>query len=176
MNELKRTFAFGSDVAGPPAISTIAYLSGRQVCVQDRFRHARRYCGGDLGTGKAWKVLSGDPSTQFEKDVTVMVHGKPLRRPDNRQPMFNADGIALSPDGKILYCQALTGKTLYKIGTDVLQAAGEKPDGAKAEKVATTEPVDGLWTDKAQKLFLSSIGDNAVKSLNPDGTFANRIN
>jgi sugar lactone lactonase YvrE len=47
----------------------------------------------------------------LEKDVTVSVDGGPVRRPDNRQPMFNADGIALSPDGRTLYWQALTGKT-----------------------------------------------------------------
>ena len=55
----------------------------------------------------------------------------------------------------------------------------EKPDGfawASREQPIqsfvdpTTEPVDGLWMDKAGQLYLSSIADNAVKALNPDGT------
>ena len=126
----------------------------------------------DLQSGNAWRVLSDDPSTQMEKDVTVIVDGKLLRRPDGRQPMFNADGIALSPDGKYLYWQALTGKSLYRIPTEVLQGAAGNPDAAagKFEKVATTEPVDGFWMDKSGTLYLSAIGDNAVKALNADGT------
>ena len=38
-----------------------------------------------------------------------------------------------------------------------------------------TEPVDGLWMDKSGKLYLSSVGDNAVKSLNEDGTMKTEI-
>jgi sugar lactone lactonase YvrE len=175
-NGVKRTYAFGPDVAGPAS-----YLNDVRPSPDGKFAYMTDSGGPggivvvDLDSGKAWRVLSGDPSTQFEKDVTVAVDGKPLRRPDNRQPMFNADGIALSPDGKTLYWQALTGKTLYKIGTDVLQAAGNKPGTAKPEKVATTEPVDGLWISKAGRFFLSSIGDNAVKSLNVDGTLRTEL-
>jgi hypothetical protein len=43
----------------------------------------------DLGSGKAWRVLSDDPSTQAEKEVVVETDGKPLRRPDGREPQFN---------------------------------------------------------------------------------------
>ncbi|MET0443196.1 MAG: L-dopachrome tautomerase-related protein, partial [Pseudorhodoplanes sp.] len=163
-NAVKRVYPFGADIAGPAS-----YLNDVRLSPDGKFAYMTDsgLPGGivvaDLQSGKAWRVLSGDPSTEMEKDVTVMVDGKALRRPDGRQPMFNADGIALSPDGKTLYWQALTGKTLYKIGTDVLQAAQGNGDAAKGkqEKVATTEPVDGFWMDKTGKLFVSSIGDNA---------------
>jgi len=160
------------DIAGPAS-----YLNDIRIAPDGKFAYLTDsgIPGGlvaiDLATGKAWRVLSGDPSTQFDKDVTVITDGKPLRRPDGRQPLFNADGIALSPDGKTLYWQALTGKTLYRTDTDALQNADKDPSTQpKAEKVATTEPVDGLWMTKGGKIYLSSIGDNAVKSLNPDGT------
>jgi sugar lactone lactonase YvrE len=177
-NGVKRIYAMPPEVAGPAS-----YLNDVRISPDGRFAYMTDsgLPGGivvaDLESGKAWRVLSGDPSTEMEKDAVVIVDGKPLKRPDNRQPMFNADGIALSPDGKTLYWQALTGKTLYKIGTDLLQAAGDHADAAKdkAEKVATTEPVDGLWMDKSGKLFLSSIGDNAVKSLNSDGTLKTEV-
>ncbi|RYE84220.1 MAG: ATP-binding cassette domain-containing protein [Hyphomicrobiales bacterium] len=60
--------------------------------------------------------------------------------------MFNADGLALSNDGATLYWQAVTAKTMYRIDASLLQQAGTNPDAAKgkAEKFATTEPVDGL--------------------------------
>jgi sugar lactone lactonase YvrE len=173
---VKRTYAFGPDIAGPAS-----YLNDVRLSPDGKFAYMTDsgVPGGlvvvNLDSGNAWRVLSGDSSTQFEKDVTVVVDGKPLRRPDNRQPLFNADGIALSPDGKTLYWQALTGKTLYRIGTDVLQAAAERPTAAKAEEVATTEPVDGLWINKAGKLFLSSIGNNAIKSLNASGAMRTEL-
>jgi len=177
-NGVKRIYPMGPDVAGPAS-----YLNDVRISPDGKFAYMTDsgVPGGivvaDLDSGRAWRVLSGDVSTEMEKDAVVVVDGKPLKRPDNRQPMFNADGIALSPDGKTLYWQALTAKTLYKIGTDVLQAAATKPDAAagKAEKVATTEPVDGHWMDMAGKLFLSSIADNAVKSLNAEGSLKTEL-
>ena len=74
----------------------------------------------DLTSGKARRVLDGDPSTQADPSVTVTWNGKPLRRPDGRGVDFTADGIALSPDGKTLYWQAIKGKTLYSLPTDAL--------------------------------------------------------
>lgn len=172
-NSVKRIFAFGPDIAGPAS-----YLNDVRISPDGAFAYMTdsgspgAIVVTDLSSGKAWRVLSDDPSTQAENDVTVIADGKPVRRPDGRQPMFNADGIALSPDGKFLYWQAVTGKSLYRIPTNLLQAAATEPAAAngKQEKVATTEPVDGLWMDKAGRLYLSSIADNAVKMLEADGS------
>lgn len=123
----------------------------------------------DLASNKARRLLSGHPSTQVEKDVTVMADGKPLKRPDNRGPAFAADGIALDPKGEYLYWQALTGKTLYRIAT----AALTNPDAqveAAVEKLATTCVADGYWMDGQGRLFITSPEDNAVKLRQPDGS------
>jgi sugar lactone lactonase YvrE len=99
-----------------------------------------------------------------------MTDGQPLRRPDGRQPLFNADSLALSTDGSTLYWQALTGKTLYRIATSAIQSAAAAGQ-ARPEKMATTEPVDGLWTGDNDEIYLSSIGNNAIKIVNPaDGS------
>jgi sugar lactone lactonase YvrE len=111
-----------------------------------------------------------DRSTKFDPSVTVMTDGQPLRRPDGRQPLFNADSLALSKDGRTLFWQALTGKTLYRIPTSSIQSAAAAGQ-ARPEKVATTEPVDGLWTGENDEIYLSSIANNAVKVFNPaDGS------
>ena len=85
--------------------------------------------------------------------------------------VFNADGIELSKDGQTLYWQALTGKTLYRAPTSVLQDANAGPDAVvqRVEKVAIAEPVDGLWLDAQGRFYLSAFQDNAVKVLTPDG-------
>jgi sugar lactone lactonase YvrE len=170
-NKVKRIFPMGAEVAGPAS-----YLNDIRIAPDGRFAYLTDSGspGGlvvlDITSGKAWRVLSDDPSTQFEPGVTVVTDGKPLRRPDGRQPLFNADSLALSKDGSMLYWQALTGKTLYRLPTSSIQSTAAAAQ-ARPEKVATTEPADGLWTDENDEIYLSSIADNAVKVINPaDGS------
>jgi sugar lactone lactonase YvrE len=170
-NNVKRVFPIGPDVAGPAS-----YLNDIRIAPDGRFAYLTDSGspGGlvvlNIDSGQAWRVLSDDPSTQFDPSVTVITDGQPLRRPDGRQPLFNADSLALSKDGSILYWQALTGKTLYRIATSSIQSAGAAGQ-ARPEQVATTEPADGLWMGENGEIYLSSIGENAVKVVNPtDGS------
>lgn len=121
----------------------------------------------DLESGKSHRALDGHASTQIDKTVKVTLDGKPLVRPDGRQPAFAADGIAISKDGKTLYYQALTGKTLYAIDTAKLQPDVSEADRAAAVKtIAQTHVADGLWMSKAGVLYLTSPTDYAIKRLN----------
>ena len=123
----------------------------------------------DLESGKSWRALDGDKTTQLDKTVTVMVDGKPLRRPDGRQPAFGVDGIAISNDGATLYYQALAGKTLYSVPTEKLRDGVSETDRAAAVKtIAGTEVTDGLWMSKAGVLYLTSPSDYSVKRLAGD--------
>lgn len=118
----------------------------------------------DLESGAAFRALDGAASTQMEKDVTVKVDGKPLRRPDGRQPSFAADGIAISPDGATLYWQALTGRTLYSIATAKLTPDTPARDiEAAVQKVGTTEVTDGMLMSHDGTLYLTAPTENAVK-------------
>ncbi len=120
----------------------------------------------DLESGRAFRALDGHPSTQVDKTVTVTIDGRPLRRPDGRQPAFAADGIAISNDGRTLYYQALTGKTLYSIDTAQLRPdVSEATRAAAVKTVATTAVADGLWMSKAGVLYITSPTDNSVKRL-----------
>ena len=119
----------------------------------------------DIQNGRARRVLDGHPSTQAERNVVVKIDGQELRRPDGRGVEFAADSIALSPDGRTLYWKALTGRTLYRITTDVLEnpRLSEKDIEARVERVAETEPTDGLWINGRGRLYLSAIEQDAVK-------------
>jgi sugar lactone lactonase YvrE len=121
----------------------------------------------DLVSGRSWRTLDGSPTTQIDKTVTVMLDGKPLRRPDGRQPAFAADGIAISNDGRTLYWQALTGKTLYAIDTALLrQEVGDTERQRAVKTVAQTQVTDGIWMSKAGTLYLTSPTDYSIKRLN----------
>lgn len=120
----------------------------------------------DLESGQGFRALDGHPSTQIDKTVKVTIDGQPLVRPDGRQPAFASDGIAISNDGKTLFYQALTGKTLYSIDTALLRADVAEADRAAGVKVvAQTHVADGLWMSKAGVLYLTSPTDNSVKRL-----------
>jgi sugar lactone lactonase YvrE len=169
-NTVKKVYPFTQEVAGPAS-----YLNDVRISPDGAFAYFTDSGSPgalvvlNLDSGKAWRVLSDDPSTQAEKDVIVETDGKPLRRPDGRQPQFNADSIALTPDGKTLYWKALTGKTMYRISTEALQKAETDPGAARAEKVAETEPTDGLWIDKQNRIYLSTMANNGIKILGADG-------
>lgn len=124
----------------------------------------------DTGSGRVRRVLDGHPATQPEP-VEVKPEGKPLKRSDGTAPRFAADGIAVSADGQFLYWQALTGKTLYRAPTRALDDASTPADrlASQVQKVAETFPADGLWTDKSNRLWLTSIEDDAVKLRGRDG-------
>ncbi|RYD64684.1 MAG: alpha/beta hydrolase, partial [Sphingomonadales bacterium] len=97
---------------------------------------------------------------------TVTLDGKPLRRPDGRQPMFASDGIAISNDGRTLFYQALTGRTLYAIDTALLRR--EVPESERAagvKTIAQTHVADGLWMSKTGILYLTSPTDYSIKRL-----------
>ena len=120
----------------------------------------------DLDSGRAFRALDGHPSTQVDKTVTVAIEGQPLKRPDGRQPAFAADGIAISNDGRTLYWQALTGRTLYAIDTAKLTPDTSEADRAAAVRtVATTGVADGLWMSRAGVLYITSPTDYSVKRL-----------
>jgi sugar lactone lactonase YvrE len=119
----------------------------------------------DLRSGNARRVLDGDPSTQVDKSVTVTVDGKPLQQTDGRRVNFSADGIALSPDGRYLYWQAVKGKTLYRIATDALENAqlSAQQVSARVETVGIDGPADGLWIDAQGRLYVSSVEHHAIR-------------
>ncbi|MCJ2071085.1 major royal jelly family protein [Methylobacterium sp. J-030] len=128
----------------------------------------------DLDSGSAKRVLSGHGSTMPDKSVTVQYDGKPLRRPDGRGVNFAADGIALSPDGKTLYWQAIKGRTLYSLPTDALtgwatssfvpEMLSDRTLGGKIVTVGENGPADGLLiARKDGRMYVTSPQDNSVK-------------
>jgi sugar lactone lactonase YvrE len=117
----------------------------------------------DLQSGRSQSMLDGHPSTQPEKGVEIAVGGKPVRRPDGRGLVAAADGIALSPDGAMLYWQALTGRTLYRLDTALLKADDPDKAARAVAKVSTTNVADGLLMTRDGHLYLTSPEDSSIK-------------
>ncbi len=119
----------------------------------------------DLRSGMARRLLSEHPFTKAEPNVVVKSDGKPLIRLDGRKVEFASDGIALSPDGKTLYWQALTGETLYSIPTAALHDTHLTPAQleARVSRRGKNGVADGLWIDHQGRMFITSPEDSSIK-------------
>ena len=127
----------------------------------------------DLNSGKVRRLLGDDPTTKAEAGVVPVIEGRELRGADGQPPRINADGIALDKKGTYLYYHALTARILYRIETRYLRDAdlSDKELAGHVERVADTGPVDGMEMDGQGNLFLTTLEENAVRILRPDGTF-----
>ena len=165
-NQVKQTIAFDEKAAPQGSYLNDVRFSadGRLAYITDSGAKGALLVV-DLASGKARRLLDGHPSTQPEKGVVIKTDGKELRRPDGRGVEFAADGIALSPDGKYLYWQAIKGRTLYRIATSTLADAAlpAKSVEGKVEKVGENGPADGLLFDKQGRMYISAVEENAVK-------------
>ncbi|MCR0983491.1 SMP-30/gluconolactonase/LRE family protein [Roseomonas populi] len=171
-NKVVQTIAFDSSTAPQGAYLNDVRVTpdGRWAFITDSGQRGAIVVV-DLSTGKARRVLDGAGPTQPEPDVIVKADGRELRRTDGRPTLFAADGIALDAEGKYLYWQALTGRTLYRIATASLIDEGIAPTrlASSVEKIGTTCVADGYWMDKAGNLYITSPEDDSLKVRRPDG-------
>lgn len=170
-NRVARIIRFGSDVVQPNS-----YLNDVRFDTGNGFAYITDSgVGGivvvNLATGAARRMLDNHPSVLAQPNVDIVINEKPVRDITGKVPQFNSDGIALSPDRQYLYYQALTGNTLYRVRTSVLRdpSARQEQVDAAIERVAQTFPVDGLWIDPQNRLYLTGITQNAVFRLEPAG-------
>jgi len=163
-NKVAQVIRFGEDVALQGSyLNDVRFHPGGQTAFITDSGARGSIVMVDLGSGKARSVLDGHPSTQPDKAVEVTIDGKKLQRADGRGFLVAADGIALSRDGKTLYWQPLTGRTLYSIDTALLASDDPEEAGKKVVRVGTSNLADGLLISRDDKLFLTSPEDNSVR-------------
>lgn len=122
----------------------------------------------DLATGASRRLLADHPSTTAENTV-LTIEGNQWLLPDGTAPQVHADGIAHDAKRDLVYYQALTGRTLYRIPGAVLRDPGlsDQALAGAVERVATSGPSDGLLWDRGAGVFISAIEDDAVKRWTP---------
>jgi sugar lactone lactonase YvrE len=122
----------------------------------------------DLETNQARRVLESHPSTKSE-EIVLTIDGAEWRLPEGGEPRVHADGIALSLDGRHLFWQALTGRTLYWIPTRFLRDARltDQELGPRVRTAARSGAADGLLFGSDGFIYISSLEEGAIKSLGP---------
>jgi sugar lactone lactonase YvrE len=163
-NKVAQVIRFGEDVALQGSyLNDVRFHPGGQTAFITDSGARGSIVVVDLASGKARSALDGHPSTQPDKAVEVTIDGKKLQRTDGRGFAVAANGIALSRDGKTLFWQPLTSRTLYSIETAMLMSDDPEEAGKKVVKVGTSNLADGLLVTRGDLLFLTSPEDNAVK-------------
>jgi sugar lactone lactonase YvrE len=121
-----------------------------------------------MATGAARRVLDDHPSTGAE-DTILTFGGEQWLLPDGSAPQVHADGIAYDSEHDLVYYQALTGRTLYRISGAALRDPSIDDGGlaAQVEKVVESGPSDGLLWDGSDGVFISAIEDDAIKRCRP---------
>ena len=122
----------------------------------------------DLATGASRRLLDDDPSTESE-DVVLSVEGRPWLQGGAR-PRVHADGIALSDDGRWLYYQALTSRTMYRVATAALRdrTLDARELSAQVEMMGRTGAADGLIVGADGRVYISALEENAITRFDPE--------
>lgn len=126
----------------------------------------------NLRTGAALRRLADHPSTKMIPERRPTGEGgHVLLMPDGSDHQVHSDPIEISPDGKWLYYQALTGP-LWRVPTAALRdtQVAEKALGDLVEFVYDTGTLTGTAIDSAGNLYLGEYDKPRVTVLSPDGT------
>jgi sugar lactone lactonase YvrE len=126
----------------------------------------------NLATGVSIRRLADHPSTKMNKERRAIGEGgHVLLKPDGSDNEVNSDPIEISPDGKWLYYQAISGP-MWRVPTAALRdtQVTEKALGDLVEFVYDTNPITGTAIDSAGNLYFGEYDKPRVTVLAPDGT------
>ncbi|MEM1210863.1 MAG: L-dopachrome tautomerase-related protein [Planctomycetota bacterium] len=127
----------------------------------------------DLKTRQTHNVLLTHQSTKADATVVPKIGAYRWRDLFGRTPQVNVAGVELSPDRQWLYYHALTGRTLYRIPTDLVAdpTVSDAQRAAAVEDLGSTGSViDGMHMDADGNLYMTALEKDAILVRRPDGT------
>ncbi|MGM0168078.1 hypothetical protein IGI39_003090 [Enterococcus sp. AZ135] len=130
----------------------------------------------ELDTGNAFRILDGAPSTAAAPDFLPKVEGEILMNRDADGDIspwqVAADGIALSPDGKLLYYSPLSSRHLYSIETDLIfdQKVADDALESYVKDLGEKGASDGMITAWDGTIYAGDYENNSIRAVYTDGT------
>lgn len=125
----------------------------------------------DLKSGKSWRRLGNHPSVKAKLERPAMDEtGTVLQQDDGSPKIVNSDPIELSPDGKWLYYQTLSGP-MYRVPTASLrdEHLSEQALGQQVEFVYDTPGLSGTAIDSKGNIYMAEAQRPRIIMLTPDG-------
>jgi len=125
----------------------------------------------DLRSGRARRVLDGDPSTTAPDNRPIVVDGTVVRGADGTPLKVNADPFELSPDRRWLYFGPLEGPW-SRIRTALLDdpRVSGKVIAANIQPWADLPPTGGTVMDRKGSLYFSDLAHDSIKRRATDGS------
>ncbi|MBN2416093.1 hypothetical protein JXO52_09635 [bacterium] len=125
----------------------------------------------DLSGPTVRRLLAGDPSVHSE-GITLTIEGTSWVQADGSRPDIHADGIGYDAENDLVYYQALTGRTLYRLKGEYLrdETLSEQELADRVERVGETGAADGMAFDRRGRLLLTALEFNGITVLEPQGT------
>lgn len=122
----------------------------------------------DISSGEGWIPLHRHPSLTAERSM-IAAGGEVIRNPDGSMQGGNVSSLLLTPDGGHLLYQALSGTTLYRIGTHLLRkGVGQSDVEQGVEIVARTVIASTIQRDPNGGLLLAEIQGGGIVRLTPE--------
>jgi len=128
----------------------------------------------DIDRGTMRRVLDDHPSTKGSGERIVEVEGRPWVFQETGEPLVvHCDGIAVSPDGRWVYYQAISADRLYRV--PIASLVDERISGdwlaGDVEDLGTSVVTDAMIFDDAGNLYFSALEQDAIVYRTPEGAF-----
>lgn len=129
----------------------------------------------DLENGNAFRRLNGANSTSPDPYFLPKVEGEILmnRNEDGSTSPFRlaSDGIAISPDGKILFYCPLSSRHLYSISTEALRdrTIPDRDLLYQVEYWGEKGASDGMITGEKGTVYAGDYENNSIRKILPNG-------
>ncbi|SFN53281.1 Major royal jelly protein [Chitinophaga sp. YR627] len=122
----------------------------------------------DKTNGQGRRVLEHHPSTTDEK--AIWAEGHVMKDKSGREVHIHADQLEISPDGKWLYFQAVSGP-LWKVETRFLNDSRlpEKELQRHVTLFYQTPSTGGTAIDAAGNIYVSDVNNQQIIRISPEG-------
>ncbi|WP_238883886.1 major royal jelly family protein [Clostridium sp. YIM B02551] len=181
-NKIKRSYVFSEDVVLPTTYLNDVRIdyrvgdAGYAYITDSSDKGPGAIIVLDLSSGKAFRRLNGDESTSSDPNFLLKVEGKILlnRNKDGSTSRITtaSDGIAISPDGEVLYFCPMASRNLYSIDTKLLRDASitESELSSKVKYLGEKGASDGMITGSKGTVYAGDYENNSIRTISPDGT------
>jgi sugar lactone lactonase YvrE len=131
----------------------------------------------DIASGNCMRRLNGHTSVQAEREFLPFIHGRPMMRTldDGKKDDYKVGvaGLAVKPDGSVLYYCPQASRQLYSVDARALCDPG-KTEAAVEQTVKDLGPKsgasDGLECDKDGNVYFTDFENSSVWKRKPNGS------